>query len=485
MLSTDELRNNLIEVDRKGGKESLFYFAKNILGYDALDYNPHREVCQFAQEIVGRDHYGLDLEPRGSFKTTVFSQALPIWLLVKNPNLRILLNSAVLQNSIDNLRVIKSQFETNEKLRFLFGDFVGSYWTTEEATVGKRTKVTLRDPSLRCASVERVQTGPHYDVIIADDLVSDQNSMTPDGRNNVINHFKLLFSLLDPGGIIMVVGTRWNYEDLYGVIMSEFPLFKTRVKSAISSDGTLYFPKRLTKDFLEQTKKIQGREIFSGQYQNDPAPEDADAKFQRSWFKRYKDAPSNRISFISIDPGGAKKGSDEWVMIVAHVDEHNNKYFDRLLHGNWKQTEAWHLLFRLIEQYDPMVVGLETTGGQKWLYESLMDEMRSRDKFFQIKALTHAGDSKEYRIQRLQPQYQAGAIFHSPEMGPLEDQLLRFPKGKDDIADAASMILEIATPPRAERNKKNMPKSADEYLLYKYREEQRNPRRHSLLGEHW
>ncbi len=496
-IAPGELRAQLEAMERRCGKESLFFFNKVILGYKEMERRPHAAVAGFLQEAMAKQQHAMTLEPRGTFKTTQISQGLPIWILEQDPNARILLDSSVLQNSIDNLRVIKAHYEANQKLRYLFGNRVGHYWVTEEITVKSRTDLKLKEPSIRCSSVERTQGGPHYTHIICDDVVSDLNSRTIDGRRQVIEHFKLLFSLLDPGGVLIITGTRYHYEDLYGYILAEIPTFAKRIMNAETSgaDGGLYFPQRLTVKFLTDTKLIQGRALYACQYLNDPSPEDADSTFQRTWFKRFtrdpkiaKDKglqllPENRNTFISIDPGGEKKKSDEWVIKVAHYDEHNNKYFDRIVKGHWKMKECWDHLFTLVAEFNPICVGLETTGGQKWLYEALMDEMKRRDVYFMVTALTHAQDSKDYRIKRLQPQYQAGSIYHSDMVGDLEDQMLRYPKGADDIVDAAAMILEIGHPPRARRVSDKAPRSPEEYFMREHRKGLQKTASHAILGD--
>lgn len=484
---TDDLRQRLIEVDRRSGRDSLYYFSKKILGYGRMEKKPHADVCDFIQAVMDKHKRGLDLEPRGSFKTTQASQALPIWLLERDPNLRILLDSSVLQNSIDNLGVIKNHYMGNEKLRFLYGDDVGDHWVTEEITVKRRTRMDLKEPSIRCASLERVQVGPHYDVIIADDLVTDLNSRTPEARASVIAHIRLLFSLLEPNtGIILLEGTRWHYEDAYGWVLSELPEFATRIcRARDEKKENLYFPQVLSNEFLDAVEKIQGRDIYNCQYNNDPAPQDENSSFARSMFKRYDKLPENRNTFMTIDPGGEKKGSDEWVFFGAHVDQENNKYFDRLVKGNWKASQCMDIFFVLASEMDPLAIGLETTGGQKWIHEMIIDQMRKRNKFFNIIPLPHAQDSKEYRIKRLQPQYQIGAVFHSREMSPLEDQLLRYPKGRDDIPDAASMVLEICYPPRKSKESNREPLTTDQFLLKKFKEGRDRRPAHSLLGDQW
>lgn len=498
-VATDQLRGQLEEMERRCGLESLYFFNKKILGYAEMVRRPHAAVADFLQGALTNKHHALALEPRGTFKTTQISQGLPIWILEHNPNARILLDSSVLQNSIDNLRVVKAHYENNQKFKYLFGDRVGTYWVTEEITLKSRTDLKLKEPSIRCSSVERMQAGPHYTHILVDDVVSDINSRSIDGRRSVIEHFKLLFSLLDPGGVLIITGTRYHYDDLYGFIIGELPEFEKRIMNAETSgpEGSLYFPERLTHQFLKDTKAIQGRALYAAQYLNDPAPEDADSVFQRTWFKPFEHDPAiakqksrlllpdNRNSFIAIDPGGEKKKSDEWVIITAHYDEHNNKFFDHIIKGHWKMKECWEYLFAEVNLVNPLAVGLETTGGQKWLYEALMDEMKRRGKYFMVQSLTHALDSKDYRIKRLQPQYQAGSIYHSEQMHDLEDQLLRYPKGADDICDAAAMILEIGYPPRARRVKELPPKSAEEWFIREHLKGRDKKGDHAVLGSQW
>jgi hypothetical protein len=494
MLSREAYEKQLEEADRIGGRDSLFYLARFILGYELMQEQPHLEVCQFLESIVKTHKRGLDLEPRGSFKTTQASQALPIWLILNDPNIRILLTSAVLQNSMDNLGVIARQLEGNEKLRYLFGDYVGKHWNSEEITVSKRNRPNLKEPTVRCASVDRIQVGPHYDVIIPDDLVSENNSTTEEGRRKVKDHFRLLFSLLEPGGVMIVEGTRWHYDDLYGLIIDEYPDFVKRIKCAGGINCTthkapLYFPQRLSDEELAKIRKIQTRDIYSCQYENDPAPEDADAAFQASLFKRFTKLPENRLGFIAIDPGGEKKGSDEWAMMSSYCDDENRRYLDALRRGHWRVDQAWDEFFLLAAIVKPHAVGLETTGGQKYLLESLYAEMRRRNKFYNVVALPHAAESKQDRIKgTLQPLYKAGAIFHSSEMGPLEDQLRRFPKGKDDVADVASMTQEITIIPGHKKPAASKPKSMDEMLIQMHRDRLagRGPSaRHVVLGDNW
>ena len=499
-FSRDAAQARLEEIDRRNGRQSLYYLAKFILGYRDLEPKPHLEVCEFAQavffyaaESTAMNQSGaLDMEPRGAFKTTIFSQALPISLAINDPNIRILLTSSVLQNSIDNLTVVKNHFANNQKLRHLFGDYEGSYWVTEEATVSKRTNYSLKEPTFRAASIEKSQVGPHYNVIIADDLVTKENSETPEGRKKISDYVKLLFSLLEPGGVIMFVGTSYHYEDVYAELQNKdkYPELTVRIRKASSAgraEGELYFPQRLTREFLLGQMRRQGREIYASQYDNDPAPEGEDSDFQRSWFKpmRRDSIPERRFTYITIDPGGKDKGRDDWVFFLAHAFESRDIYFDRYISRLFRVDAAWDLLFEWVKQHNPMAVGLEVAGGQKYLVESLEKEMRERNHFFNVIPLTHACISKTTRIRTLQPRYRAGAIYHSEDMGGLEEQLIRHPKGRDDIADAAAAVLELAQFPATKSLRKTEIKSIDHFFELTRRGMFKKKPAHPVLGTYY
>ena len=65
----------------------------------------------------------------------------------------------------------------------------------------------------------------------------------------------------------------------------------------------------------------------------------------------------------------------------------------------------------------------------------------------------------------LQPRIERGMLFMKKEQIDLEDQLIRFPRGKVDIIDALSRVSQIAHPPKR-RNKfwKRKPQNDPIYL---------------------
>lgn len=141
-----------------------------------------------------------------------------MWLLLHNPNARILIDSEFYANSKNFLREIKAQYEHNTMFRALFGDKVGPLWNEGEVIVKDRTQ-PLKEPSIACSGVGAGKTSQHYDIIIADDLSSYQNTRTPDLAQKTIDHYRLYTSLLEPNGTIVIIGTRYSEIDIIGFVI--------------------------------------------------------------------------------------------------------------------------------------------------------------------------------------------------------------------------------------------------------------------------
>lgn len=203
------------DLERKVSLENLYYFSKYVLNYKDLTRETHLPIAESLQSSTSRK---LICVPRGTFKSSISSVSFPIWLLEHNPNLRILLDSELYTNSKNFLREIKGQYQHNAKFRDLFGERKGPLWGESEIVISTRTKV-FKEPSIACSGIGAGKTSQHYDVIIADDLSSYLNCRNPEVAAKTIDHYRLYTSLLDPGGIVVVIGTRYSEIDIIGFII--------------------------------------------------------------------------------------------------------------------------------------------------------------------------------------------------------------------------------------------------------------------------
>lgn len=199
--------------------------AEVVLGYSIEPHHMRMLKHQY------QNLWSLVLVWRGAGKTTACDIVFCIFLVIINPNIRILIASKTAENAKDFLKEIKQHFEANEMLRDIFGDFVGdNQWDASAIEVKGRTK-PFKEPTINTIGVEGAVASKHYDVIIADDLVDEENSRTQYQREKMLNWFyKMLLPTLEPPsdtdpftGRLHFLGTRYHYEDLYGHIMEEQP----------------------------------------------------------------------------------------------------------------------------------------------------------------------------------------------------------------------------------------------------------------------
>lgn len=206
----------ILEAKREIYRSSLFATAKYLLGYHAMVPHAHGKLIQALESDSRRK---LIVMPRGTFKTSITSVAWPIWLLMRNPNLRILLDSELYTNSKNILREIKARLASPAFIE-TFGNWRGEVWNEGELVINQRTEVR-KEASLTCSGIGAQKTGQHYDVIVADDLNSPKNSNTPEGCERVHMHYRYYQSLLEPEGMIAIVGTRYAATDIIGIVLRD------------------------------------------------------------------------------------------------------------------------------------------------------------------------------------------------------------------------------------------------------------------------
>lgn len=251
---------------KKRGLEDLFILTKYILGYKELDIKVHGDLCRHIQHTPGRL---LILEPRDTFKTTCCSVGYSMFLILNNPDIRILLNHKTLTKSKEICGEIREHFEHNPLFRELYGDWKGETWGDKGIVVNRRTKV-VREPTLTPGGVDHEITSSHYEVIISDDLAGLKDMVSLAEREKVLRYYKSLKFLRDKGRFIKEVniGTRWHINDVASYLIG-LKDFNIRIKTALLEDGSSYFPSRYTVAELVAERE-EDPIMFESQRMNNP-----------------------------------------------------------------------------------------------------------------------------------------------------------------------------------------------------------------------
>lgn len=216
----DDQVKALAQALRTQYESSLYLTCKHLLGYFQMTRHTHGKMCDALEADTPRKCIVM---PRGTFKSSVGTVGYSIWSLMRNPNERILIDSEVYSNSKNFLREIKSHLE-KPILEMLYGRWKTDHnWNEGEITIRQRTQI-YKEATITCGGIETVKVGQHYTKIIGDDYNSRNNSETSEGRQKVLNHYKMNTAILEPGGVYVVIGTRYAVDDVPGfIIANEVP----------------------------------------------------------------------------------------------------------------------------------------------------------------------------------------------------------------------------------------------------------------------
>lgn len=164
------------------------------------------------------------LHPRGGLKSTIDCVDVFQWIL-NFPQIRILFLTAADDLAVGFVDSLKGHFILREQDPSLANLFFPEYCLAESqlgtadsftCPVWGRRLIKRVEPTVLSGSITSTLSGYHFDVIKADDTVSNRNSENADQCAKVIKNFAINRKMLMPYGYIDKIGTRYADEDLYG-----------------------------------------------------------------------------------------------------------------------------------------------------------------------------------------------------------------------------------------------------------------------------
>ena len=462
-MSKRELYESLLLKKKAKGLDDLYYFNKYIIESDPgrqkyLVDHVHGEWTDWYKNSTKR--IKMILVPRACFKSTFFTAGRTLQALCEDRGSRILVANATLANAQNFMGEIKEHLRKNPQLIELYGEFYDKSlkWNEDEIEIIGRP-LSVREPSVSAAGVGGNLVSRHYSMIIADDLVNLENSATRYQSDKVIDWWKRAFSLLDYDGEMIIIGTRWSYYELYSWILEKMPdEVDVYIKGAYHPDGSLYFPELLSEEKLNELRKLQGSYVFSSFYLNDPVDEES-ALIKKDQIKYWGEGEDTKLPkslniFSLCDPAVSQHAdADESCILTVGVDSLNNWYVLEARTGQWTVGELIEQLFSVHALWKPLSMTIEVIGQAQGLMTPIHDEENRRNKYLPLVEIKSRGHvTKQMRIRSvLQPRFERGKVFIKRDMFGLEEQILKFPRGRrDDMIDALTDMDEVgfeADPP--------------------------------------
>lgn len=463
-LDLAKVSGDTIQALRLRSQESLFFFAKGVLGLSKLNPRIHGPICRLLESPSTRKRLKITL-PRGWYKTSLVSIAYPMWRACLDSNIRVVLIQNTHTNALSKLGVISRHFETNQLLRALFPEVLpdkNCTWVKDKLELKRETPSDVA--TFEAAGISTQTVSRHYDIVIEDDTVAPDTSdmgeeniaPTKEQIEQAIGFHKYMVPPLFvdiKDGENIVVGTRWFEHDLLSHIEQKEPSFTSYTRAVRENDvgqsdesGDITFPEQFPAHELDTLRERMGPYMFSCLYLNKPI-RTGDMIFHPEWFHYYEEPPRDFVTYTSVDPAGDPedtKGEPDYnVVATCGKDLITGRIFlldyyrakcsvSELVDAFFRQTDAWK----------PLRCAIETVAYQKTLLYILREQMKARSKHVNIEGITWGRKSKNARIMGLQPLLSAGKLLIRKHHQEFVREALAFPLGKhDDLIDCVSMQL--------------------------------------------
>jgi predicted phage terminase large subunit-like protein len=496
----DELRAQT----RQRAQESLFFLSTAVLGYDKIQRNPHLELCNFIQNTEKKRK--VVLIPRDTFKSTVGSKSLPIWILIQDdfcglpgPEHRILLASFSSENAKKQIKAIRIQIERNQILRWLFPeiipDFSRTVWT-DSNLLFPRNGVYGED-TMEAAGVDTHLVSRHYTVQIGDDLEDLESFQSPTVRRKVKDWYKASEALFveERTAFHLLIGTRWGVDDVYNDIQAnegdtyDFlvrPLQWNReqlegdLKDAKDHDRRptwdmdpnqyapdpeeeyLFFPSFFPMESCKRVRAKQGAFMYSMLYLNNPR-DPSMAEFRESDIQYFEFNADGDISIsygesmeiipfevcrrvMFWDPalsGPDKKKNARNAIVVAFKDPKGRIFVVEARAQRQEPTLLFAQYIGLHRRYVVERAAIEDVAFQKVLKFPLYREMREQGYQFPVLEERPIGD-KDYRIRSLIPYHESKLLYIRRGQRDLVEEMKGFPLfPTKDLVDALAACIPL------------------------------------------
>jgi len=457
-----------------GKRLTLFNIAKYMLGYEKITEDVHKEWCDDLEEAIKTHKRIMRLKPRGTYKTTIYDVSFVIDRLlddyVKHDGkftLRILITSATNDLAEQILYEITQHLTENENIKQFFADFGNDnpIIKLNQQEVVLHPRVVKKEPNLKARGALAAMTSEHYDIIICDDIANDSDRESTAIREQKKRWYKDLISILEPDGLLMIIGTRWHDDELYGEIIEQNPKlpdfmrYDIEIDSIVDKDGNPKYPSIYNEQKIQALRIEKGAVEFSSQYLNQPLPSETQLfKLENLQYYTEKRMPQERAQnpyfkdcrhVIYVDPALGNE-NDFCVIIVGAIKDHVLYVRDCWLSNTSPPNVSIEKMVYYYNFYNCEELGIETNGFQSLISQFLKErndkikDMRKRMKIKEIKNQK----KKRIRIESVEPFVTSGKVLFRDDWTEaypeLINQLVRYPVHKhDDAPDALEGLVRM------------------------------------------
>lgn len=358
-----------------------------LVGRDERDGSRVRQAdCHRRWQRAMDDHQRLVLMAPPSFGKSSQLLLRILWLIGRNPDLRVLYATGATDRSAKFVTAARSMIDQSTELRRVFPNLAkGAHWTAEGFSVSRGLGV--RHDSLRALSPASKVLGDRADLILGEDLEDSQTASSAAAREKLESWWRqeCLTRLSSSDGSVVVSGVPFSEHGLLESLARDGAYHVVR-DPAVSLDGKLLWPERWDAAALAEAEKRLGRSAYEQMFLL-RGEEEGSRRFRRSDLlacceagrglnmpDRWYPLGSALLLVAGIDPAfldGDPDHGDESAIVVwaAMPNPEGGRPLRRLVHaahGRFAHEELARRICDVAHRYRCRTF-LETNGGAAFL----------------------------------------------------------------------------------------------------------------------
>lgn len=449
-------------------RDDFLTFVKVFAPTLVSDFKMGRHIkllCSKLQGVVDGDIKRLMvfLPPRSS-KSLICSKLFPAWYIGNFSNHEIMSVSHSDQLASDFGRTVRDIVNTEKFQRI----FKGVALRSDVKAAGKWK--TNKNGSYYAAGVRSQVAGRGANIALLDDVMSEEDSFSQTGRKYIKEWYPAgLRTRLMPNGSIIIINTRYHYDDLCGWLLkqektaeqSTYPWEVISIPAWLNEEaaelldlpvGSSYFPEWKSDEILrideQEIRASNGARYWNSLYMQDPSPDDGGIikkKYIQWW--EYEDPPECQFIIQTYDTAFSTSRTADysviqtWGIFHDYDEDYGNSSHLILLgntRGRYEYPELRRIAQELYRDFRPDVCIIE----RKASGQSLIQDMRRAG----LPVLDYLPDKdKVARVYASTPMMEAGRVWLPKNKIWADDlfsECMSFPNGShDDQVDCLTMAI--------------------------------------------
>jgi predicted phage terminase large subunit-like protein len=369
---------------------------------------------------------------------------MPAWMIGKNPKLKIIQATHTTELAVRFGRKAKHLIDSEEYQKIF------NTKLREDSKAAGRWE-TNEGGEYFAAGVGGSITGRGADLLIIDDPHSEQDALNINALERTWEWYTSgPRQRLQPGGIIIVVMTRWNTKDLTGRLINAQKESKADQWEVIEFPAILPSNKPLWPEYwkleeLEAVKASVAIGKWNAQYQQNPTAEEGSI-IKREWWKIWdKDVPPLHHVIQSYDTAFLKKETADfsaittWGVFYPTEDSGPNLILLDVVKDRLEFPELKRVALEQYQYWKPESVIIEGKASGM----PLTFELR-RAGIPVINFTPSRGNDKHARVNAVAPLFEAGQIWATDDKFTEEviEECAAFPYGDhDDLVDSMTQAV--------------------------------------------